>query len=94
MIRSTTTKPPALEPARFAEELARALDAGDVACVQLRLKEADDDAIRRAVDALDDLLVPLLVERSGYMTQAYGLYRQAAGNTPVCGVCLHQWQSC
>lgn len=44
--------PPALEPARFAEELARALDAGDVACVQLRLKEADDDAIRRAVDAL------------------------------------------
>ena len=44
--------PPAQEPARFAEELARALDAGDVACVQLRLKEADDDAIRRAVDAL------------------------------------------
>ena len=44
--------PPALEPARFAEELARALDAGDVACVQLRLKHAEDDAIRRAIDAL------------------------------------------
>ncbi len=26
--------------------------------------------VRAAVDALDDLLVPLLVERSGYMTQA------------------------
>lgn len=44
--------PPALEPVRFAEELARALDAGDVACVQLRLKHAEDDAIRRAIDAL------------------------------------------
>jgi thiamine-phosphate pyrophosphorylase len=44
--------PPALEPASFADALARALDAGDVACVQLRLKEADDDQIRRAADAL------------------------------------------
>jgi len=26
--------------------------------------------VRRRVDALDDLLVPLLVQRSGYMTQA------------------------
>jgi isochorismate pyruvate lyase len=26
--------------------------------------------VRRRVDALDDLLVPLLVERGGYMTQA------------------------
>ncbi|HWI28466.1 MAG TPA: thiamine phosphate synthase [Stellaceae bacterium] len=44
--------PPALEPASFAMGLARALDAGDVGCVQLRLKGADDDAIRRAADAL------------------------------------------
>jgi thiamine-phosphate pyrophosphorylase len=44
--------PPALEPAAFADTLARALDAGDVACLQLRLKGADDDAIRRAADAL------------------------------------------
>ena len=36
----------------FADTLARTLDAGDVAAVQLRLKEADDDAWRRAVDAL------------------------------------------
>ena len=44
--------PPQLVPAAFADELARALDAGDVACVQLRLKDVDDDAIRRATDAL------------------------------------------
>ena len=36
----------------FADSLAAALDAGEVACVQLRLKEAGDDDIRRAVDAL------------------------------------------
>jgi thiamine-phosphate pyrophosphorylase len=44
--------PPQLVPAAFADELARALDAGDVACVQLRLKDVDDDAIRRTADAL------------------------------------------
>jgi thiamine-phosphate pyrophosphorylase len=44
--------PPRLVPAAFADTLARALDAGDVACVQLRLKDVDDDAIRRAADAL------------------------------------------
>jgi thiamine-phosphate pyrophosphorylase len=44
--------PPQLVPAAFADALARALDAGDVACVQLRLKDVDDDAIRRAADAL------------------------------------------
>ncbi len=44
--------PPALEPASFADLLAAALDAGDVAAVQLRLKNADDDAWRRAIDVL------------------------------------------
>ncbi|HEX2116371.1 MAG TPA: thiamine phosphate synthase [Alphaproteobacteria bacterium] len=44
--------PQALDPAAFADTLAAALDAGDVACVQLRLKDADDDAIRRACDHL------------------------------------------
>ncbi|WP_207539858.1 thiamine phosphate synthase [Sabulicella rubraurantiaca] len=43
--------PPVLEPG-FPDRVARALDAGDVACVQLRLKDAPRDAIRRAVDAL------------------------------------------
>ncbi|MHA1113836.1 MAG: thiamine phosphate synthase [Alphaproteobacteria bacterium] len=44
--------PPSLEPAAFADVLAEALDAGDIDCVQLRLKSADDDAIRRAIDIL------------------------------------------
>jgi thiamine-phosphate pyrophosphorylase len=44
--------PPAFEPAPFAELLAATLDAGDVAALQLRLKDVDDDAIRRAAEAL------------------------------------------
>lgn len=44
--------PPAFEPARLAEVLAPALDAGDVGALQIRLKDAPDDAVRRAVDAL------------------------------------------
>ena len=44
--------PPSLEPAGFAERLGKALDAGDVACVQLRMKNAGDDAIKRACDVL------------------------------------------
>ena len=38
--------------AGVADVLAAALDAGDVASVQLRLKEADDDFIRRAAEVL------------------------------------------
>jgi len=44
--------PAALDPKDFRDPLAAALDAGDVAAVQLRLKDVDDDAIRRACDAL------------------------------------------
>lgn len=44
--------PPQLDPMPFADLLAAALDAGDVAAVQLRLKDVDDDAWRRAIDAL------------------------------------------
>lgn len=44
--------PPAFAPAAFADRLAEALDAGDVACVQLRLKDASDDEVKRAADEL------------------------------------------
>lgn len=44
--------PPAIEVSRFPDSLAAALDAGDVASVQLRLKNCDDDTIRRAAEAL------------------------------------------
>ena len=44
--------PPRLEAASFAETLAIALDAGDVACVQLRLKDLAADEIARAAEVL------------------------------------------
>ncbi|HEX3573213.1 MAG TPA: thiamine phosphate synthase, partial [Rhodopila sp.] len=44
--------PPKLDPVPFADLLAAALDAGDVAAVQLRLKDLTDDAWKRAIDAL------------------------------------------
>ena len=44
--------PPKLKPSAFADALARALDAGDVASVQLRLKGTADDAVRAAAHVL------------------------------------------
>jgi thiamine-phosphate pyrophosphorylase len=44
--------PPTLDPAAFRDTLAAALDAGDVACLQLRLKHTSDDEIRRAAEIL------------------------------------------
>ena len=44
--------PERLDPVPFAKALAAALDVGDVAAVQLRLKNVDDDAWRRAIDVL------------------------------------------
>jgi len=44
--------PPALDPDRFARDLEEALAGGDVACLQLRLKEVDDAAVRRAARIL------------------------------------------
>lgn len=44
--------PPRIDLATFPALLALALDAGDVACVQLRLKDVGDDVIRRAIDTL------------------------------------------
>ena len=51
--------PPKLEPRSFAEVLKRALDGGDVASLQLRLKDASDDDVRRATE----LLMPLAQSR-------------------------------
>jgi thiamine-phosphate pyrophosphorylase len=44
--------PEKLDPILFADQLAAALDAGDVAAVQLRLKNIDDGGWRRAIDVL------------------------------------------
>lgn len=44
--------PSRLEPRAFAEDLKRALGAGDVASLQLRLKDVSDDEIARAAETL------------------------------------------
>ena len=44
--------PPVIDPAGFAETLKAALSGGDVACLQLRLKDVDDDTVRQAAAAL------------------------------------------
>lgn len=45
--------PPALPDLdAFVQTLTRTLNAGDVAALQIRLKDADDDTVRRVVDAL------------------------------------------
>lgn len=48
--------PPALDPAAFAPVLAEALAGGDVACVQLRLKDVPDEAVLAA----GRLLMPIV----------------------------------
>jgi thiamine-phosphate pyrophosphorylase len=47
--------PPALDPDRFARDLEEALAGGDVACLQLRLKEVDDAAVRHAARVLQPI---------------------------------------
>jgi thiamine-phosphate pyrophosphorylase len=51
--------PPALDPHAFAPLLEEALSGGDVAAVQLRLKDVDDEAIRAAAARLQ----PVVQER-------------------------------
>ena len=57
--------PPSLSTGSFRDLLAAALDAGEIAAVQLRLKDADDVGIRRAAEALGpvcrDRGVPLIM---------------------------------
>src|SRR6266513_6455903 len=51
--------PPAFDPDHFAKDLEEALAGGDVACLQLRLKDVDDSTIRRATR----ILLPIAQER-------------------------------
>lgn len=44
--------PQQLDPLAFRDHLAAALDGGDVACLQLRLKDATEDEIARATEIL------------------------------------------
>ena len=51
--------PESLDPIEFADPLAQALDAGDVGCVQLRLKRRTQGEIIHAID----ILRPIAQER-------------------------------
>ena len=51
--------PPKFEPRAFADELKRALDGGDVACLQLRMKDVTDHDILRAAE----ILMPIAQKR-------------------------------
>lgn len=57
--------PPQIDVARFSEDLKAALDGGDVGCLQLRLKDCEDNDILRAAEHLApicrDYQVPLLI---------------------------------
>ena len=44
--------PPEIDLAQFPDLLSAALQGGDVACIQLRLKGAEDDEIKRATETL------------------------------------------
>ncbi len=47
--------PPAFDPNIFAKDLEDALAGGDVACLQLRLKDVADDVVRRAAAVLQPI---------------------------------------
>ena len=68
--------PPEIALDAFAPKLEAALDAGDVACLQLRLKGADDDDVRRAGERLLPICqsreVPLLVNDRPDLAAALG----------------------
>ena len=57
----------------FADRLAEALDAGPVACLQIRLKDVDDDTVRRAAARLLPVAhargVPVLMNDSARLAQ-------------------------
>lgn len=48
--------PPKIDLDVFSNNLSQTLDAGDVSCVQLRLKDSSDDDLRRACDKLRPLV--------------------------------------
>ena len=69
--------PPEFDPEAFAPELARALDAGPVACVRLALASQSEDRLLRAADALREVAhardVPLVIDRHVELALRAGL---------------------
>ena len=86
--------PPALKPDAFSGALARALDAGDVACFLLALDGAGDDVWRRACERLVPLThsrgaafllkdrAPLVADTGADGVHVEGPVRPARGRLP------------
>jgi thiamine-phosphate pyrophosphorylase len=77
--------PPAIDLAVFPGLLASALDGGDVAAVQLRLKDIDDEALRRAIDVLRPIVqsrnVSFLINDRPDLAVAHGCDGAHVGQT-------------
>ena len=80
--------PPTIDLAVFPDVMAAALDAGDVGCVQLRLKNLDDDALRRFIDAVRPVVqsrgVALLMNDRPDLAVAHGCDGAHVGQTDMC----------
>ena len=48
--------PPKIELPTYSNALKEALDGGDVACLQIRLKQVEDDEIRKITESLQTIL--------------------------------------
>jgi len=79
--------PPTIDLAVFPDVMAAALDAGDVGCVQLRLKNLDDDALRRFIDAVRPVVqsrgVALLMNDRPDLAVAHGCDGAHVGQTDM-----------
>lgn len=69
--------PPEFELGRFPEDLARVLDAHEVACVRLALSSHDEDRISRAADACREVThardVALVIDSHSVLVERLGL---------------------
>jgi len=69
--------PPEIELSKFPDDLARVLDAVDIACIRLSLASRDEDLILRAADVVRDVAhrfdVALVIDTHVVLAQRLGL---------------------
>ena len=69
--------PPEIELSKFPDDLARVLDAVDIACIRLSLATRDEDLILRAADVVRDVAhrfdVALVIDTHVVLAQRLGL---------------------
>ena len=72
--------PPEFELSRFPGQLARVLDAHDIACVRLALASHDEDRIARAADACREIThardVALVIDTHLKLVERLGFTRE------------------